>query len=83
MLEAIAGRPHLENAYRAALDGRYLRITSQTGSGKTLAIGFAVRDLAASERPARRGGAAHPRVLVLTPTRETVRGTADALASTV
>jgi S-adenosylmethionine:tRNA ribosyltransferase-isomerase len=24
MLEAIAGRPHLENAYRAALDGRYL-----------------------------------------------------------
>ena len=24
MLEAIAGRPHLERAYRAALEGRYL-----------------------------------------------------------
>jgi ATP-dependent RNA helicase DeaD len=55
--------------------GRDLRVSSQTGSGKTVAIGLA---LAAHflERPiepqARRSGdlAAHPRALVIVPTRE-------------
>ena len=51
------------------LSGRDLRITSQTGSGKTVAIGFALRELAA-EPSAARGGVAHPRAIVVVPTRE-------------
>jgi ATP-dependent RNA helicase DeaD len=52
-----------------ALAGRDLRITSQTGSGKTLAIGFAVRELAAHQSAAK-DKLAHPRALVIVPTRE-------------
>ena len=47
---------------------RDLRISSQTGSGKTLAVGFALRDVVAEAAAAR--GAARPRALVVTPTRE-------------
>jgi ATP-dependent RNA helicase DeaD len=59
-----------------ALAGRDLRITSQTGSGKTVAIGFAVRDLVT---PAEPGPQAHPRVLVLAPTRELAKQVAAEL----
>ncbi len=52
-----------------ALAGRDLRVTSQTGSGKTLAIGFAVRELAAQPSTAK-DKLAHPRALVIVPTRE-------------
>jgi ATP-dependent RNA helicase DeaD len=52
-----------------ALAGRDLRVTSQTGSGKTLAIGFAVRELAAEPSNAK-DKVAHPRALVIVPTRE-------------
>ncbi len=52
-----------------ALAGRDLRVTSQTGSGKTLAIGFAVRELAAQPSTAK-DKVAHPRALVIVPTRE-------------
>jgi ATP-dependent RNA helicase DeaD len=61
-----------------ALEGRDLRITSQTGSGKTIAIGFAVRDLL-DDLTTQYGGAARPRVLVLTPTRELAKQVADEL----
>ncbi len=62
-----------------ALEGRDLRITSQTGSGKTIAIGFAVRDLL-DDLTTQYGGAARPRVLVLTPTRELAKQVAEELA---
>jgi ATP-dependent RNA helicase DeaD len=62
-----------------ALEGRDLRITSQTGSGKTIAIGFAVRDLL-DDLTTQFGGAARPRVLVLTPTRELAKQVAEELA---
>jgi ATP-dependent RNA helicase DeaD len=52
-----------------ALAGRDLRVTSQTGSGKTLAIGFVVRELAAAPSSAK-DKVAHPRALVIVPTRE-------------
>jgi ATP-dependent RNA helicase DeaD len=52
-----------------AVAGRDLRITSQTGSGKTLAIGFVVRELAAAPSSAK-DKVAHPRALVIVPTRE-------------
>ena len=52
-----------------ALKGRDLRVTSQTGSGKTLAIGFSIRDLAA-EPTITKDRLAHPRALVIVPTRE-------------
>jgi ATP-dependent RNA helicase DeaD len=61
-----------------ALEGRDLRITSQTGSGKTIAIGFAVRDLL-DDLTTQFGGAARPRVLVLTPTRELAKQVAEEL----
>jgi ATP-dependent RNA helicase DeaD len=51
------------------LAGRDLRISSQTGSGKTVAIGFTLRDFVAGRAPAH-GNIAHPRALVVTPTRE-------------
>jgi len=52
-----------------ALAGRDLRVTSQTGSGKTVAIGFILRALAA-EPSAVSDRLAHPRALVIVPTRE-------------
>jgi ATP-dependent RNA helicase DeaD len=52
-----------------ALEGRDLRVTSQTGSGKTVAIGFVLRELAASPSSLR-DKLAHPRALVIVPTRE-------------
>ena len=52
-----------------ALQGRDLRITSQTGSGKTVAIGFVLRELAA-QPGALKDKLAHPRALVIVPTRE-------------
>ena len=52
-----------------ALAGRDLRVTSQTGSGKTLAIGFSIRDVAAQPSTAK-DKLAHPRALVIVPTRE-------------
>ena len=52
-----------------ALQGRDLRVTSQTGSGKTVAIGFVIRELAA-EPSAVKDRLAHPRALVIVPTRE-------------
>jgi ATP-dependent RNA helicase DeaD len=52
-----------------ALAGRDLRITSQTGSGKTVAIGFVIRELAA-EPSAAKDKLAHPRALLIVPTRE-------------
>ena len=52
-----------------ALAGRDLRVTSQTGSGKTVAIGFVIRDLAAEPSRAK-DKLAHPRALVIVPTRE-------------
>jgi ATP-dependent RNA helicase DeaD len=58
---------------RAVLDpeltGRDLRITSQTGSGKTVAVGFVISD-AVLEPTESHEGAARPRVLFITPTRE-------------
>jgi len=44
-------------------------LTSQTGSGKTVALGLALRHLILGETAAV-GGAARPRALVVTPTRE-------------
>lgn len=61
-----------------ALAERDLRITSQTGSGKTVAIGFAVRDLVAREA-SKMGGAAHPYVIVVVPTRELAKQVDDEL----
>jgi ATP-dependent RNA helicase DeaD len=52
-----------------ALEGRDLRVTSQTGSGKTVAIGFVLRELAAA-RSSLKDKLAHPRALVIVPTRE-------------
>ncbi len=52
-----------------ALAGRDLRVTSQTGSGKTVAIGFILRALAAEPSSAK-DRLAHPRALVIVPTRE-------------
>jgi ATP-dependent RNA helicase DeaD len=52
-----------------ALRGRDLRVTSQTGSGKTVAIGFVIRELAA-QPSALKDKLAHPRALVIVPTRE-------------
>ena len=52
-----------------ALAGRDLRVTSQTGSGKTVAIGLMLRELAAAPSSAS-DRLAHPRALVIVPTRE-------------
>ena len=52
-----------------ALSGRDLRVTSQTGSGKTVAIGLVIRDLA-GEPSSKKDKLAHPRALVIVPTRE-------------
>jgi ATP-dependent RNA helicase DeaD len=71
--------PVQEAVLDAALEGRDLRITSQTGSGKTIAIGFAVRDLLEDLTTTQHGGAARPRVLVLTPTRELAKQVAEEL----
>ncbi len=51
------------------LKGRDLRVTSQTGSGKTVAIGFVIRELA-GEPIVAKDKLAHPRALVIVPTRE-------------
>ncbi|HVU00443.1 MAG TPA: DEAD/DEAH box helicase [Polyangiaceae bacterium] len=61
------------------LEGRDLRVTSQTGSGKTLAIGFAIRHVVDSAAPAKRG-IAHPRALVVAPTRELAKQVEEELA---
>jgi ATP-dependent RNA helicase DeaD len=72
---ALAGRgfTELTTVQEAVLDPavthRDLRMTSQTGSGKTVALGFALRDLVVGDvSPV--SGAAHPRALVVAPTRE-------------
>jgi ATP-dependent RNA helicase DeaD len=52
-----------------ALAGRDLRVTSQTGSGKTVAIGLVIRELAGEPSRAK-DKLAHPRALVIVPTRE-------------
>ena len=52
-----------------ALAGRDLRVTSQTGSGKTVAIGLVIRELAGQPSNAK-DKLAHPRALVIVPTRE-------------
>ncbi|HYP76370.1 MAG TPA: DEAD/DEAH box helicase [Polyangiaceae bacterium] len=52
-----------------ALAGRDLRVTSQTGSGKTVAIGLVIRELAGQPSNAK-DRLAHPRALVIVPTRE-------------
>jgi ATP-dependent RNA helicase DeaD len=52
-----------------ALSGRDLRVTSQTGSGKTVAIGLVIRKLA-GEPSSAKDKLAHPRALVIVPTRE-------------
>ncbi|HET7545215.1 MAG TPA: DEAD/DEAH box helicase [Polyangiaceae bacterium] len=52
-----------------ALAGRDLRVTSQTGSGKTVAIGLVIRQLA-GEPSQNKDKLAHPRALVIVPTRE-------------
>jgi ATP-dependent RNA helicase DeaD len=75
------------------LQGKDLRISSQTGSGKTVAIGLALRDdlraMAADEPaepgPVRYGGddrdtKAHPRAIVVTPTRELAKQVQEELA---
>jgi ATP-dependent RNA helicase DeaD len=57
-----------------SLEGRDLRITSQTGSGKTVAIGLVVRPFVTQAPPAAGGSRgtslAHPRAIVVAPTRE-------------
>ncbi len=67
------GFTELTQVQKAVLDpklsGRDLRVTSQTGSGKTVAIGFVIRELAA-EPSALKDKLAHPRALVIVPTRE-------------
>ena len=50
-------------------EGQDLRITSQTGSGKTVAVGLALRHFAQEPSPSK-DGVAHPRALVVAPTRE-------------
>jgi ATP-dependent RNA helicase DeaD len=62
--------PVQEAVLDPALAGRDLRISSQTGSGKTLAIGFIVREAVKGDTPSSPKGAAMPRALVVTPTRE-------------
>ncbi|HEY4104722.1 MAG TPA: DEAD/DEAH box helicase [Polyangiaceae bacterium] len=61
-----------------ALAGRDLRVTSQTGSGKTVAIGFVLRELAADPSPLR-DKLAHPRALVIVPTRELAKQVVEEL----
>ncbi len=53
-----------------SLAGRDLRISSQTGSGKTVAIGLTLREILSQESASSAKGAARPRALVVTPTRE-------------
>jgi ATP-dependent RNA helicase DeaD len=61
-----------------ALAGRDLRVSSQTGSGKTVAIGLAIRTFAEGPAPAQQG-VAHPRALVIVPTRELAKQVEDEL----
>jgi ATP-dependent RNA helicase DeaD len=56
-----------------------LRISSQTGSGKTVAIGIALRYFLNEKSPAV-NGAAHPRAIVVTPTRELAKQVQEELA---
>jgi ATP-dependent RNA helicase DeaD len=69
-----------------ALSGRDLRITSQTGSGKTVAVGFALRLFVAQGAPVQDrergvgGSLAHPRALVVAPTRELAKQVEEELS---
>ena len=67
------GFTELTQVQKAVLDpalvGRDLRVTSQTGSGKTVAIGLVIRELAGAPSSAK-DKLAHPRALVIVPTRE-------------
>ncbi len=76
---AARGFTELTAVQRAVVEaesaGRDLRVSSQTGSGKTVAIGIALAShfLEAPSESARRSHgdtAAHPRALVIVPTRE-------------
>ncbi len=62
--------PVQEAVLDPALEGRDLRISSQTGSGKTVAIGFTLRAVVEGDTASSPKGAARPRALVVTPTRE-------------
>ncbi|MBX3189957.1 MAG: DEAD/DEAH box helicase [Labilithrix sp.] len=62
--------PVQEAVLDPALAGKDLRISSQTGSGKTVAIGLALRDVVQGDTSSTPKGAARPRALVVTPTRE-------------
>ncbi len=62
-----------------ALAGRDLRVTSQTGSGKTVAIGLAIREIAGEPSTAK-DRLAHPRALVIVPTRELAKQVVQELA---
>ncbi|HEX3777633.1 MAG TPA: DEAD/DEAH box helicase [Polyangiaceae bacterium] len=79
---AAKGFTELTQVQKAVLDpelaGRDLRVTSQTGSGKTVAIGFVLRELAADPSPLR-DKLAHPRALVIVPTRELAKQVVEEL----
>lgn len=70
------------------LRGRDLRVTSQTGSGKTVAIGLVLRDVLRNSSdpeddattPALKDNHAHPRALVVTPTRELAKQVEEELS---
>jgi ATP-dependent RNA helicase DeaD len=61
------------------LAARDLRISSQTGSGKTVAVGLILRDVVGGRAPAH-GNIAHPRALVVTPTRELAKQVEEELS---
>ena len=68
-----------------SLDGRDLRVTSQTGSGKTVAIGLAVRSFVmqaprSSSGRRRDESFAHPRAMVVAPTRELAKQVEEELS---
>ncbi|MGH7439495.1 MAG: DEAD/DEAH box helicase, partial [Polyangiaceae bacterium] len=68
-----------------SLDGRDMRVTSQTGSGKTVAIGLAVRSFVmqapgSSSGKRRDEGFAHPRAMVVAPTRELAKQVEEELS---
>ena len=80
--------PVQEAVLKPELEGRDLRISSQTGSGKTVAIGLALRTglTVEAEEEASDGNEkgvdqrAHPRAVVVVPTRELAKQVHEELA---